>query len=240
MIKAGITYSKLTALFAVLAITLIQSLSASTAAALAPRPNAPAEADLSAELRVLDSFADDLNKFDRRRAELSKRASLTREEFDPLQRTADDLKRRLSQVQNALRDAINKLKASGDWDDLDAKLIAKITDSSLQSRFSQNSFKKLLEESSSQLSGQANDISSPLDALRTKISANRQESQASFVTASFEPEPALSKSTSLGCRVQRLRSGLMGFVRGTITTEQGFREDCACSDVPLDPSKCAD
>jgi FtsZ-binding cell division protein ZapB len=72
-----------------------------------------ADADLSAEARVIDSFVNDLGKFDKKNSELSKKATLTRTQFDAHQREAESLKGRVSGVQNALREAIRKLKAAG-------------------------------------------------------------------------------------------------------------------------------
>src|SRR5687767_9710708 len=80
------------------------------------------KAELANEARTLDRFVDDLFKLDRKTGELTKKASLNQTEFDSLKGSADDLKRRLSEVQNALRGVITKLKAAGEWDDIDSRV----------------------------------------------------------------------------------------------------------------------
>src|SRR5690242_16159833 len=71
----------------------------------APAP-ALGEADISAESRTLDAFLTDLGKFDKTNAELSQKESLTREELNSHEQTGTDLKRRVSEIQGALRDVI--------------------------------------------------------------------------------------------------------------------------------------
>src|SRR3954447_12339581 len=125
MSKARFNNWKLTTLCLAAAISFIQVVSAKRtsgpSAALFDEPN------LSSEARTVNSFGDDLVAYDKKRAELSKKASLTNEEFNALQRTGDDLKGRVSQLRDAVQSTITKLKASGRWDNLDEDVLAKLT-----------------------------------------------------------------------------------------------------------------
>src|SRR5690242_18435306 len=60
--------------------------------------------DLSSELRTLDTFVADLGKLDKKRVELGKKDSLTRAEFNALQNSSDELKRRLATINGALQE----------------------------------------------------------------------------------------------------------------------------------------
>ena len=83
-------------------------------ATMAPAP----DVDLRNEQQTISRYADDLIVYENQAAELGKRATLANTDFDPLQRKSDDLKGRLSGVQNAVREIVRKLKAANEWDDL--------------------------------------------------------------------------------------------------------------------------
>jgi hypothetical protein len=198
------------------AIVFLPSLHLTTSAR--PLPGTVADANLSAESRALDSFLADLAKLDKKSVELSKKSSLTRTEFDAHQRTADDLKRRLSAVQNALRDAITKLKAAGQWEQLDQIVLAKISNSKFQEFVRRDGFKRTLEVAASTLSNDANEIDSPLGILRNKVQAQVQDSiytpgrgglALRAVPVANTPPPALFKSKAR-CSLAYLRAGISG------------------------------
>src|SRR5947209_1084955 len=128
------------------------------------------DVDLSAEARIVNTFVKDVFTFDKRAFELNKRTALTHEEFNSLKHDSDELKNRISAVQTALQGAITKLKAGGQWDDLDATLLARVTNAKARSLFQQKSFKLELEEAASNLSGNADELALPLDRLRLKVS----------------------------------------------------------------------
>src|SRR2546429_2122075 len=149
MIKSRFSYLKLTAVVAVLAMTLVPSVRRSTAKNQpSPVANAAPDADLANEERVLAKYFDDLFAYDKQAAELSKKASFVRADLDTLQRKSDDLKGRLSPLQNSIREIVRKLKAANEWEDLDITTAAKITDASHKSFFQQTSFKQVLVEAS--------------------------------------------------------------------------------------------
>ena len=102
---------------AILALTLAHNAGTFTAVSF-PVTRSLSEPDLGSEDRTLEVYIHDLRKFQRRVRELDEKGSLTHSEFDALQRTSDDLKRRLSTVQNAIRAVVTKLKTTGNWDNL--------------------------------------------------------------------------------------------------------------------------
>jgi hypothetical protein len=195
-----------------------------------------AEVDLSAESRSLDSFVNDLGKFDKKNSELSKKATLTRLEFDTHQRDAESLKGRLAGVQNALREAIRKLKAAGQWDNLDQFVLAKISDPRFQELVRRDGFKKTLEEAASQLSNDASEISKPLDLLRNKIRAQAPEtvfeprhSELSSRAVGVAYHPAsIMFTTTVRCRISYLRAGITGAFGGRPSDNSINAVNCFC------------
>jgi hypothetical protein len=232
------SYLKWTAVVAVLGMTVVAGVRPSTATKESSLPNvAAAGANISAEGRTLETYFFDLGSFNAKWVALGKKDGFTHAEFDPVLRSADDLKRRLSGVQNSVKEIIRKLKASGDWDNLDELVQAKITDAKLSSEFRQNSFKRLLEESSTRLTNDAGEISAPLEGLRSKLSArandsgfegNLARSGVRFVSASYA-SPAPVKNASFGCRVAGLHVGVQLFVRGIVNDKTLDAYECACS-----------
>lgn len=215
-------YRKLPAILTVVAITLIQVVSTSVATTSASPSVALTDADLIAEGRTLDSFATDLEGFEKKSAELGKKASLTRVEFDSHERTANDLKRRLFGVQNAVRDVIRKLKAAGQWDNLDQVLLTKINDTKFQNFIrAEGGFKKLLDEAASGLSNGANEISTPLDVLRNRVQGAVFGPGPAFHTSQairvvYTPRPAMLL-VGLSCRV--------GMIQKVIRLNHGNQSD---------------
>ena len=217
MIKSGFSYVKLIALVAVLAIAFISSMRPS-AATTRPVP----DVDLRNEQQTISRYADDLIVYENQAAELGKRATLVNTDFDPLQRKSDDLKGRLSGVQNAVREIVRKLKAANEWDDIDTRAAARIRDPRQKAFFQDSSFKQLLQESEN-IGSQANEISSPLDTLRRKVtSRNYGGAEVQMVRAAFT-QPAPFESGSIGCRIGRLGLKIVIGLGGTPSREQSDR-----------------
>ena len=90
-------------------------------------------------------------------------------DLDEVQNRSDDLKRRLSEVQNAVREIVRKLKAANEsltiWIQTYSRALQR---PATKSYFQQNSFKKLLEDASNGLTSYGSDISTPLDGLRRR------------------------------------------------------------------------
>ena len=230
MIKSGFSYVKLIALVAVLATAFISSMRPS-AATTRPVP----DVDLRNEQQTISRYADDLIVYENQAAELGKRATLVNTEVETLQRKSDDLKGRLSLVQNAVRDIVRKLKAANEWDDIDTRAAARIKDARQRAFFQDSSFKQLLQDSEN-IGSQANEISSPLDTLRRKVtSRNYGGAEVQMVRAAFT-QPAPFESGSIGCRIGRLGLKIVIGLGGTPSREQSDRVFNRCHpDGTLNP-----
>jgi hypothetical protein len=194
--------------------------------------------DLSAELNALNSYAKDLRAFDKKCGQLNKRDAFTAVDLDPLQRNADDLKGRLPSLQNVVREAIRKLKAAGRWDNLD-EVVAGITQSPSKELLRQESFKRFLEDSASQLANDSREIPNPIEVLRKRLKAQVSQPglEAQFawraVPATYlrTAEPVVMNIT-LRCRFALLRQGLSGAVgvhdnTGHLGSQESY-DDAAC------------
>src|SRR5262249_35095908 len=154
--------------------------------------------------------------------ELNKRPSFTHSEFDPLQREANELKRRLANVQNAVRETVTKLKAANQWNEFDAILLSKTTNTKAQAQFRKLSLRQTLEDASSQLTNDQSEISNPLDNLRSKLTASVYQdlqygnafSTVHLTKASYQP---VAFKFTLACRLTNVRLGISGFIHGNPT-----------------------
>lgn len=222
-------YGKLMSLCAILAVLLAPIPAPSVAAA------AGNSIDLNSEIRTLDTFVTDLGRLDKKRVELGKKESLTRAEFAVLQNSTDDLKRRLSTVNNTIQGIIRKLKAAGQWDNLDTTVQAKLEDAKFQGLFRRLGFKQILDNATASLAGDADEISQPLEPLRNRVKAQAQDgvshSALALRAVRVAYEPALS-TTSFRCRVSLLRFGLSKAFGTSGNPSQGSKDatNCFCFD----------
>lgn len=232
--KARLNGRKLSVICAVLATIFAQT--GQTSVTVTPTPPSPvsSKADLSAQARTLDSFVNDLFKLDKRSGEFSKRGSLTRADFDSLKSSADDLKRRLSEVQNALRAIITKLKDAGEWNDIDSRVAESISDAGTRARFNQTSFKRELEDLAANLTNSGDEISSPLENLRRRVSARNPDSLFGSalgwqsVPVAYHPEPAMGGG-GIKCGLSKLRYGISKLTHGAATAGAHEAYHCACN-----------
>ncbi len=97
MKRVRFNYWKLTAVVAVLAITIIAGGRPSTATKQPPLAVTPA--DLSSEERALAKYFDDFVAYDSECAKLGKQAVLEHIHINPVQAKSDDLKNRLPGLQ---------------------------------------------------------------------------------------------------------------------------------------------
>ncbi len=227
--KSGFNYFKVAAVLVVCAVTLLPSQRESGATSL-PAAAPFVNADVANEKRVLAKFSDDLFAYEKECAQLGKRARLVSADLDPIQRRSDELKGRLSEVQSALREIVKKFKAANEWDDLDTRILSRLTDSRDKSFFEQNSFKKLLEDSANSLASYGSDVSVPLDNLRKKLASRpvSPNGDMQFVNAGYVA-PAPYTRLGLACVMANIRLGIGWAVDGR--EEQGHQNAriCACS-----------
>src|SRR6266550_4101453 len=98
MKKTGIKHIRLTALCGIVMLSLVQGVNANKSISLTPPIEvAVDEPSLNSEVQTIDSFNDDLANYDKKGVALSKKSTLTNEEFSSLERTGNDLRRRVSQ-----------------------------------------------------------------------------------------------------------------------------------------------
>jgi len=142
-----------------------------------PQRTAVPNINLDGELRVLDGFTDDWLKLHKQQIVLSKKASISNNEFSTFKSSSEGLKNRCSQFQTAIRDVSKKLKESGQWNSLDDDLLARTSNEKFKSAVRENGgAKRILEDASSQFCSQAErEITEPIDRLRPKLSAQVQD-----------------------------------------------------------------
>jgi hypothetical protein len=219
---------------ALAAIVLLQSVHLATSARAISSP--AADLDLRAECATLDAFLADLVRFDKRGVELGKQASLTQPELVAYEKSANDLKSRVSSVQNALRQTITKLKAAGLYDNIDQTVLSRITNSRFQAIARRDGFKKTLEEVASGVAGAANEISVP-DSLRSKVRAQLHDPNfepgntalaARAVRVAYSVAPLMFTAT-FKCKVALVRFGISGATHdGEPTEKSANRVSCFC------------
>ncbi|HEY0349241.1 MAG TPA: hypothetical protein VGC60_13910 [Pyrinomonadaceae bacterium] len=240
MSKGKFNWRKLTALVAVLVLTLIQSVSMSRARTSALPVNITStELKLDSELRTFDSFFDDWLKVFQQHRVLSKKASVTSTEFNAFKTNSEGIKNRCSQLEGAIRDTIRKLKAADRWDGLDEEALAKADDEGLKSELREGGgLKHLLENAASQYCSQATDeIIGPIESLRPRVSAQGQDlffEQGTrdyglrMVRVSYNPAPPMFTHT-LRCIGATIRVAVHLVATGHSGPARGNKE-CFCYD----------
>jgi chromosome segregation ATPase len=223
MFKSRLSYLKTTALVAVFAMTLVPYLHTS---ATSRSSLTVVSTDLSNEVRILAKYRADLAAYNQQTQDLEKRARLVSSDLNEIQNRSEDLKRRLSEVQNAVREVVRKLKAANEFDDLDANIVARITDARDKSYFQQNSFKKLLEEASNDLTGYSNDISTPFDNLRRKLTSRTAAPSVDSMRAHHALAP-LNKN-GLQCVLSNIQVGIVWRMGGAEDRAHQNTRICAC------------
>lgn len=236
MTKSGLSYFKWAPFAVLLATAFTVSMRSSTAKIQsAPVVDSLVSVDLANEERIINKYCDDFFAYETQSEELVKRATLVIGDVDSLQRRSDELKRRLSEVQNAVGEVVRKLKAANEWDDLGRRVAAKITDSRLKSLVSPENVTRDLEDDANNLAVQADEISIPVDKLRKRLTsrlssgADLQTVQAAYVV------PATLGKPSLGCRIGLLGIRIVTAVGGTPSPAQADRVINRCSGNLLNP-----
>jgi hypothetical protein len=227
MKRSIFSYLKWAPITAVVLTAVISSMQSSTAtnAPLASESAAPG-VDLSNEERIIARYADDLFAFDKQVAEVGKRARFAGSDLDPLQRKSDDLKSRLSEVQNALREVVKKLKAANEWDNLEINIEAKITDAGQKALFREFGFKQRLEEDANSLTSRASEVDRSLGGLRRKLASRFVQDDPVMVQAAyFEP----IRVANLRCRILSHRNTMDQNRGGHVSAQSQDAQACACN-----------
>ena len=245
MRKARFSYWKLTALCLVLAIALAQGVSVSSATNSLSPIAAFDEPNLSSEARTIDAFNDDLSNYNKRGVELSKKSTVLNEEFNALERTGNDLKRRVSQLKDATQSIISKLKAAGRWDGLNEELLAKLDAKDRAFVQKHGGLRRILEDAVNQLDSQAADeIVAPLNNLRPKVAAQNKEFQFNepqaeswrMVAANYSAPVAVSPADRRSARcvgaTLRWATSIIARGPGTHTSSLSSNMHCQCDGGP--------
>ena len=227
------TYRKAIAITAVAVLMLVQGIFMSAGARATTA--ALADANLTAESQALKSFDDSLTKLETTCADLGKKASITGVEFASAKLQGDNLKSRVSQVRQTIRSIIDKLKAAGEWDGLDAKLLTKITNERVRSLLRDNGgAKKILEDAASQFGGLSGEVDSLVQSLNSKVRAQLDPHAGTDLTpravrVGFKPEPAPFR-VSFRCAFRTVQ-GIVDGVRGNEVTPEHIDQMIAACGV---------
>jgi hypothetical protein len=138
MTKAKSNYSKLAALCAVLAMVLTQNVRPSLATA-PPMDDTFKAVKIHFETQTISQYRENLITFLKSVDELLAKPSVSKAELAKVTQTADNLKRQASEVAWSVEAIIKKLKASGEWNNLNTLIQAKIKDRRVLSLLTQNS-----------------------------------------------------------------------------------------------------
>jgi len=222
MIKSGLRYLKWAPMMAALAIALIPSMRSSSATT-----TEPLAADLRNEEAIIARYADDLVAYDRECAQVGKKARLVSADLEGLERKSNDLKQRLSDVQNALRGIVSKLKAANEWDSLETTIEAKFTDARQKALFREFSFKERLEEDANSLTSRASEVDLPLGSLRRKLTSRFVQGGPVVVQAGYL-EPSI-RVANLRCRILSHRNTMDQNRGGHVTAQSQDAQACACN-----------
>ena len=236
MNQTKFSYLKWAPIVAGLAIAVLLSIPSSTATIQPSTSDSAAPGiDTSNEEQVIGRYLDDLFSYQIECHQAGRRQALRAADIDPLQRKSDDLKNRLSEVQNAAREIVRKLKAANEFDDLDSKLLARVTDANRRSFFQESSFKADLEYAASNLSSHRDEIALPLDGLRKKVA--RTEGTGALVMAAYHPTTAMF-GVGLGCRIGQIRLKLIERNGGNIANAPATCDAISCACHPKGGGLC--
>ena len=161
--------------------------------------------NLRAETQVLESFFNDLVAYHKECAQLGKRPNLVRTEIEGVERKSQDLQQRLSNLQNAARNLLNKLKAANRWDTLNQDIVANLSDPQERSFFQSINFKAEIEDAAATIGSRGKEIGVPVENLRRKLASRSWSENESVlvVRAAYAPPVALANA-SLLCQAGKL------------------------------------
>lgn len=247
MRKRKSTYHSAAAACAALILSLVQGALPTIAARAIPA--SPAGADVTAEARTIDSFGDALFEFDKKCAELDKKAILTHAEFDRLKASGDDLNGRLTQVRQAFESVKRKLIEAKEWDNFDAIALQTIKYEPLRAFLKkEGGARHVLEAAAAQTGDVTSDINTWRDRLKVKVhdqsgriirEQERQDFGWQIVGASYTSRtPALFAGGK--CFFSKVRLLVSGLAHGGCPTDAAINSSCtACGNASvLDCPNC--
>jgi hypothetical protein len=147
------------ALSTLVAVILLQSLLLSVSNGSAT--GAPAELNLRAEIQSLESFDDALSLLEKNVKDLSRKTSITAQELNLAQTSANTVKSRAPQLQQTFRSVVDKLRAAGKLDDPES-VLPPVRDAKLRRLIQQEGGARRILET---LAAQSGTLSQEIDAL---------------------------------------------------------------------------
>jgi hypothetical protein len=198
------------------------------------RTTANTDVNLSAEEQTLTSFDNLLNRFDQSSADLGRKASITRIEFNSVKSQADEIKKQIPSLQQTIRSLINKLDSARLLGSVEAKLAASVRNESVKSSLRRQGVRRILEEASSRSNELAAEIDSLLEGLTRKVSARDGEGRSDLglraVRVSFGAGPAGDR---LRCVLALAKATIEIATQGELSdrTRQRLEKFCGLSEV---------
>lgn len=234
MVKKIVSYFKWAPFALLLALAVTLSMRSSTANDQpAPDTVVPVRTDLASEERVLGKYLEDLTAYEQECRLIGKRARIANSDLESVQRRAADLKNRLSEVQNSVREVIRKLKAANEWDDLNALVAARISDPNQRREFQESNFKRQLEDASNGLASHGNEIGAPLESLRRRVVSRtfspNDHGALTIVPAAYRPETPSMFLVSVKCMIAGIRRGLIESMGNKQNHRGNDLQSCACN-----------
>jgi hypothetical protein len=199
-------FHKQMALFAIVAVILLQSLLLS--AHSEATTGAPAELNLSPEIQALESFDDALSLLEKNVKDLSRKTSITAQELSLAQTSANTVKSRAPQLQQTFRSVVDKLRAAGKLDDPES-VLPPVRDAKLRRLIQQEGgARRILETLATQSGTLSQEIDALVQPLNSRVRASlgsqperAQEAAARVVRVAYNP-PAPIYLGFLRCMVR--------------------------------------
>lgn len=249
MSKRGSVYYPVTAVCAALILSVVQGLNPVPTSAAPAITASVGSADLTAEARTIDSFGDALSDFDKKCAELDKKAVLTRAEYDLLKTSGDDLNGRLAQVRQAFESVKRKLIDAKEWDNFDTTALQTIKYEPLRAFLRrEGGARHVLEAAAAQTGDVTSDINTWRDRLKVKVrdqsgrivpAPEQQDFGWRIIGASYTPNtPAVFAGGK--CFFSKVRLLVSSVTHGGCPTDGAISSSCvACGNSSaLDCPNC--
>ncbi len=198
-----------------------------------------ADINLSAEEQTISSFDNLLSNFDKNVSDLGKKAAVTRVEFNSAKAQADEIKKQIPQMQQAIRSLISRLDSAKLFASAEAKIVAAIRNESVKSSIrAQGGVKRILEQAASQSNGLTKEIDSMLEGLTRKVSARDGDGPSDLslraVRVAFVPAPGAGPAGDrLRCTLALAKASIEMATKGELSdrTRQRLEEFCNLSAV---------
>jgi hypothetical protein len=233
MIKSRFSFLKWTPLVTLLAMGFTLSMHSSTPGKeLSVEVNTLIRTDLAPEERILGKYLDDLVSYEHECRLLGLRPRLVSADLNGVDRRAAELKDRLAEVQGAFREAVRKLKAANEWENLNTIIAARITDPNERKQFEELNFKQLLDDGSNNLGSRSNEVLAPLDNLRRRVVSRNFSPDGdrafAIVPAAYHPPAQPMLLVSAKCLIAGARLSIVGAMGNKSNPHSVDLYSCAC------------